>query len=104
MRAALILTTAPNLKEARAIARALVTKRLAACVSVKPGWLSSYRWEGRVQTAKEVLLLIKTTERQFNKIETVIRQNHSYEIPEIIAIPVRKGSKEYLSWLNQCVR
>ena len=103
MRAALILTTAPNLKEARAIARTLVTKRLAACVSVKPGWLSSYRWEGRVQTAKEVLLLIKTTERQFNKIETVIRQNHSYEVPEIIAIPVHKGSKEYLSWLSKSV-
>ena len=104
MRAALILSTASDLKAARTIARMLVTKRLAACVSVKPGWLSFYRWEGRVQTAKEVLLLIKTTERQFNKIETVIRQNHSYEIPEIIAIPVRKGSKEYLSWLNQCVR
>ncbi len=104
MRATLILTTAPSLKEARAIAKSLVTKRLAACVSVKPGWLSFYRWEGRVQNAKEVLLLIKTTERQFNKIETVIRQNHSYEIPEVIAIPVHKGSKEYLSWLDHCVR
>ncbi len=104
MRATLILTTAPNLKEARAIAKSLVAKRLAACVSMKPGWLSSYRWEGRVQTAKEVLILIKTTERQFNKIETVIRQNHSYEIPGVIAIPVHKGSKEYLSWLNDCVR
>src|SRR3989338_3288026 len=104
MRAAVILTTAPNLRQARALAKLLVARRLAACVSMKPGWLSFYRWKGKIETAKEVLLLIKTTERQFNKIETVIRQNHSYEIPEIIAIPVRKGSKEYLSWLNQCVR
>ena len=104
MRAALILTTAPNLKEAKAIAKTLVTKGLAACVSMKPGWLSSYRWEGRVQTTKEVLLLIKTTERQFNKIETGIRQNQSYEIPEVIAISVSKGSKEYLSWLKKSVR
>ena len=104
MRAALILTTAPHLKAARAIAKSLLTRRLAACVSIKPGWLSSYRWKGRVQTAKEVLLLIKTAERQFNKIAAVIRQNHSYQIPEIIAIPIHKGSKEYLSWLNECVK
>ncbi len=104
MRATVILTTAPNLRQARALAKLLVAKRLAACVSMKPGWLSFYRWKGKIETAKEVLILIKTKERQFNKIETVIRQNHSYEIPEIIALPVRKGSKEYLSWLKKSVR
>lgn len=103
MRAVVILTTAPNLRQARALAKLLVAQRLAACVSMRQGWLSFYRWKGKIETAKEVLLLIKTTERQFNKIETVIRQNHSYEIPEIIAVPVRRGSKEYLSWLKKSV-
>lgn len=86
-------------EEAERIARALVEDRLAACVNLLPGIESIYRWKGNVETASEVLLLIKTNERRFVEIRDRIRELHSYEVPEIVAVPISAGAEEYLGWL-----
>ncbi|PIU40246.1 MAG: divalent-cation tolerance protein CutA [Candidatus Omnitrophica bacterium CG07_land_8_20_14_0_80_50_8] len=104
MPAILVITTTPDLKTARSIARALVKKRLAACVSVQAGLVSFYRWKGRLENAREAMLFIKSSKEKFLKIKRQICLVHPYKIPEIIAFPVARGSKEYLSWLMQSVK
>ena len=104
MPAVLVLTTAPSLRLAKALARSLVSSRLATCVSIKAGCVSFYRWKKKVESAKEALLIIKTTERRFDGVKALVQKKHSYEIPEIISVSVHKGSREYLSWLNESVR
>lgn len=99
-----ILSTAPDIKTAQSIAKSLVKKKLAACVSVREGWLSFYQWKGKVENAKETLLLIKTTKKNFCKVEKAIKAAHPYEVPEIISVPITRGSAEYLSWLNGSVQ
>ena len=104
MPAILILTTAPDLKTARVLAKFLVQKKLAACVSFKEGFASFYRWKGKVETARETVLLIKSSQAKFAKIEQIIHRVHPYEVPELIAVPVSRGSSEYLSWLTQSLK
>ena len=99
-----VLCTVPDLKTARRLAKSLLRKRLAACISMKGGFLSSYWWKGRFETSSEVLLFIKTTERKFSQIEKWIRATHPYELPEVIALPIVKGSADYLSWLRQVLK
>lgn len=95
------LVTCGSAAEAERIARTLVDERLAACVNIqKSRVLSIYRWKGKVERAREVLLLVKTSARHFRKLERRIRQLHSYQTPEIIALPVAAGSAPYLSWLE----
>jgi periplasmic divalent cation tolerance protein len=100
-----ILTNCGSLNEARRIARALVEKRLAACVNAVTAPVESiYRWKGKLETAKEFLVLVKTTRARYAAVERIIRELHSYEVPEIIAIPIAAGSRDYLSWLSVSVQ
>ena len=101
--ALLVLTTCANAAEADEIAGALVENSLAACVNRVDGVMSTYRWESRLQRDKEILLLIKTTEARFNELQLAITRLSSYDVPEIIAVAVHKGSKDYLDWLVDSV-
>ena len=82
----------------------LVSGKLAACVQLVPGLESHYRWKGKKETAKEVLLIIKTRSALYKKVEAAILKKHSYEVPEIICLPITKGSEAYLSWLTKETR
>jgi periplasmic divalent cation tolerance protein len=88
---------------AQAIAAAVVEERLAACVSILPHVTSIYHWQGEVHKDSEALLLIKTNSAQWNALEQRIKQLHSYEVPEIIFIPIELGHAPYLDWLNNQV-
>lgn len=100
-----VLVTCGSKKEARKIAQALVQRRLAACVQeIGVPVLSMYRWKGRVESANEVLLLIKTSRKRFSAVSTLVKKLHSYEVPEIIALNIADGSREYLDWITSNVR
>jgi periplasmic divalent cation tolerance protein len=94
------LMTAANEAEAERIAEMLVARRLAACVQILPEMQSIYVWQGHVQRDRELLLLAKTTRANFDELEREVRAIHSYETPEIIALPVVAGSDAYLKWLT----
>jgi periplasmic divalent cation tolerance protein len=96
-----ISTTTETKEQAQKIARHLVEQKLAACVQISGPIESTYRWKGKVENAQEWLCLIKTREDFFEKIESAIKKLHSYETPEIIAVPIVKGSKEYLKWMDE---
>ena len=99
----LVLTTTGSQQEARRIAQMLVEKRLAACVNIVPGMESVYRWDGKVESAAEWLLLIKTTATAFPLLRDVLQERHSYEVPECVAIAIEDGSQGYLEWLAASV-
>lgn len=99
-----VLVTVGSLREARKIAKALVEARLAACVNLSPPVRSIYRWQGRIESAREVLLVIKTSREIFPELQAEIRKLHSYATPEIICLPIIDGSREYLEWLAQSVK
>lgn len=99
MSAVVVLTTTPNPKIAASIARGLVKEKLAACVSFHSGWHSFYRWKGRITSAREAILLIKTPKKKFSEVKRFIQSRHPYDVPEIVAIPIIQGSSEYLQWL-----
>lgn len=94
----LVFTTWPDAVAARAAARTLVEERLAACANVVPAIESIYRWEGKVETASEVLMILKTTRARYPLLELRIKALHSYEVPEIVACPVECGLPAYLRW------
>jgi len=97
-----VLVTCGSLAEANRIARAVVGARLAACVNVLPGTVTSiYRWKGKVETARERLLLIKTSRKRLARLEAEVTRLHSYDVPEFIALPVGTGSRRYLDWLGE---
>lgn len=100
----LVLCTCPDRESAAAVATALLEERLAACVSQLSGVRSLYRWEGRVEDNDELLLLIKTTARQFPALEEMILKLHPYEIPEIIGVPLTIGSQPYFDWIRNSVQ
>ena len=87
--------------EARRVARALVDTRVCACVNIVPGIQSIYRWQGAIQEETEWMLIIKTKRELFERLCTELRKNHSYEIPEVIAIPVVEGNHDYLDWIDR---
>ena len=95
-----VLCTCSDQPEALRIANALIEGRLAACVNVLPPIQSIYRWEENIETAQEILLLIKTTAQAFSAVQKRIVELHSYDTPEIIAMPVTTGSEKYLAWLQ----
>jgi periplasmic divalent cation tolerance protein len=99
-----VLTTASSIQEARKLAGFLLEKRLAACVNLIPSVESHYRWKGKREKASEVLLVIKTQTRQYRQLEVSLKSRHSYSVPEIIQIPIRKGSKSYLRWIRESLR
>jgi periplasmic divalent cation tolerance protein len=105
MEGIVVLVSCGSAKEARRLGRELVRKKLAACVSVTTSPVKSfYWWKGKVEAALEVLMLIKTTRRKFAALEAEIRKLHSYETPEIIALPIVAGSKAYVAWLLKSVK
>jgi len=100
-----VLVTCGSEEEASRIARTLVGERLAACVNILDSPVRSvYRWKGRIETAMEHLLVIKTRRARLRALEAAVKRLHSYQTPEIIALPVEEGSSEYLTWLEGCVR
>lgn len=94
----IVFTTVPKKSDAEKLARALVERKLAACVNILPIEKSVYRWKGKIQGAGEFLLLIKTA-KPYEKLEKFIRKNHPYGLPEIVALPVVKGYAKYLKWI-----
>src|SRR4051812_42015159 len=96
----LVITNAPDRAVAEKIARTLVEQKLAACVNILAPCASVYRWQGKIETADEIPLLIKTRSEIFPEVETAIKELHPYELPEIVAVPVAHGSSEYLEWIN----
>jgi len=97
----LVLVTCPSLPEARKISRSLIQKHLAACVNIHSSKLESiYRWKGKIETAREHLLLIKTTTRRLKALEKEVLRLHSYETPEFLVLPITSGSRPYLHWLS----
>ena len=96
----IVLTTTPNVDEAERLAERIVNEKLAACVQVLPQMTSFYFWEGAVRKEGEHLLLIKTFEEEFNRLQQFIRENHSYDVPEIVAIEAEKVSEDYLAWMK----
>jgi periplasmic divalent cation tolerance protein len=95
----LVLTNLPDAASAEVLAHALVDARLAACVNVMAPCRSVYRWQGAVEAADEVPLLIKTTAACYAALEAAIRAQHPYELPEVIAVPVTQGLPDYLAWV-----
>ena len=102
--ALIVFCTCENEQQARRLATDLVERRLAACVNILPGVHSIYRWQGRVENAEEVLLLIKTTESTFAALAHQIHELHSYETPEIVGIAISNADGNYLDWLRQQVQ
>ena len=99
----MVLTTCPNEEEARKIASLLIQEHLAACVQTT-GITSFYEWKGTVNTEGEQLLLIKARADRYGDIESFILKNHSYEVPEIVMIPIERGSATYLRWIDEVSR
>jgi periplasmic divalent cation tolerance protein len=96
-----VLTTTPSVEEAERLAERIVTGKLAACVQVLPAMKSFYVWEGALQTDAEHLLLIKTLPEKYDELEKFIQSNHTYDVPEIVALPAQKVSADYFGWLNE---
>ena len=98
-----VLTTVEREEEAAALASELVERRLAACVQIVGPIASTYRWKGEVQRAQEWQCWIKTRRDLYDEVESAIRRLHSYELPEIIALPIIAGSTDYLEWVGENV-
>ena len=100
-----VLVTCGSLKEARKIATGFVEARLAACVNIGTAPVESvYRWKGKVETAREFLLVMKTTSGRLKALEKEVKKLHSYDVPEFVVLEVAAGSKEYLRWIEESVR
>lgn len=95
-----VITTTDKKDAAETMARALVEKKLAACVQITGPVMSTYRWQGKIETAEEWLCFIKTRRDLYSELEKSIKEIHPYETPEIIALPISGGSEDYLTWLN----
>lgn len=102
-RVLVVLVTVPTPAVARRLARMLVRRRLAACVNIVPGVTSLFTWQGKVDQAREVLLIIKTTAVRFPALRRALQAQHPYDVPEIIALPVAAGAAAYLRWVRTSV-
>jgi periplasmic divalent cation tolerance protein len=96
-----VLVTCASIAEARKIGRTVVEKKLAACANIVAGVESIYRWKGKVERAREVLVIMKTSEARLQQLEREVKRVHSYEVPEFIVLPIVAGSKEYLQWIGE---
>lgn len=104
MKNVIIFITAANKKEAEKIACRLILGKLAACVNIIDRVNSLFWWKGKIDKTKETLLIVKSKQSEFKKIIHTVKRIHSYEVPEIIAVPIIAGEKKYLEWLNGSVR
>jgi periplasmic divalent cation tolerance protein len=100
----LVLVTAPNRKVARQLAAAALKSHLVACANLLPGIESHYWWNGKMESAAEVLILFKTIRAHLSKLEKLVLKNHPYDTPEFVAVPLSGGNHHYLEWLRQSVR
>jgi periplasmic divalent cation tolerance protein len=100
----MVLVTASGIEEARKISQTILEKKKAACTNIISGVSSSFWWRGKIENADEVLLIMKTKTSQLDEIISLVKQNHSYEVPEIIAIPIVGGSADYLRWIDESVK
>jgi periplasmic divalent cation tolerance protein len=100
----IILVTTANREEAEKISKALLNERLIACANIIGPVNSLFWWHGKIENAEEYILLMKTRSEMFEKFAEKVKALHSYEVPEIIAIPIIKGFKPYLEWLNKSLR
>ncbi|HHT9129235.1 MAG TPA: divalent-cation tolerance protein CutA [Candidatus Brocadiaceae bacterium] len=98
-KAIVIFVTASSINEARKIGRTLVEEGLVACCNISQSIESIFKWQGNINVENEVLIILKTKENLFNAVEKRVKQLHSYEVPEIIALPIIQGSKDYLDWV-----
>jgi periplasmic divalent cation tolerance protein len=98
-----ILVTAPTYEEAKSIGRCLIEKGLAACVNLVSGVQSLFVWEGKFCQENEMLLIVKSVRERTAEIVSVVKKNHSYDVPEIIVLPIVDGSKDYLNWLQESI-
>ena len=96
----IVFTTVSNVADAEALATKIVEAKLAACIQILPQIRSVYYWEGKLQNEAEHLLLIKTLDEKYLELESFVRENHSYDVPEIVAIPAEKVSGDYLAWVR----
>ncbi len=99
--ARIVLTTTGSKAEAQKIARELVERRLAACVNIVGPVESVYRWKGALESAEELLCIVKTTASAVAKVKAAIKELHSYELPECVVLPIEDGSSEYLGWISE---
>ncbi|MCD2450681.1 divalent-cation tolerance protein CutA [Methylicorpusculum oleiharenae] len=99
----IIFCTCPDQQTATKLAHLLINQNLAACVNLLPGLTSVYRWQDKIETANEHLLLIKTRADFYSRIAKLIKCHHPYELPEIIAVTVDNGAPDYLQWIDQCL-
>lgn len=97
----LIMVTCASQEEARKISARLLAKRLVACASILPKMRSRFWWKGKLDSAAELLVTMKTVRLNFKKIEAEIKRIHSYEVPEIIALPIVAGNRDYLDWISR---
>ena len=97
----LVFCTCASEAEARAVARGLLERRLAACVTITPGVQSLYHWQGAIEESAEWGLTIKTRRELFPALEAELRRLHSYQVPELVAVPVVDGSADYLAWMDK---
>jgi periplasmic divalent cation tolerance protein len=100
----IVFSTAGSKEEASKIAHALVERKLAACVNIVPQVESVYRWKGKVETSQEWLLIVKTTAQNVGAVCSSLKELHSYELPECVAMAVESGSEEYLKWVAESMR
>jgi periplasmic divalent cation tolerance protein len=99
--AILVITNLPDEAAAQALAERIITERAATCINQLAACRSTYRWQGKIETAHEVPLLIKTTTSAYSRLEKLILDAHPYELPEIIAIPISGGLPAYLNWVSK---
>ena len=99
----MVLVTAPDVKTARKLARAALAARLVACANLIPKIESHYWWQGKIERSAEVLVLFKTTTARLSALEKAIIANHPYDTPEIVVLPISRGHKRYLNWVEQSV-
>jgi len=96
----IVINSCPDQHIAQQLAEQLIDQQLAACVSIIPGITSVYRWQGKLASSQEQLLLIKTRRDQFGSVQQLICRYHPYELPEIVAVPIDQGLPDYLAWIN----
>jgi periplasmic divalent cation tolerance protein len=94
----------PDRETGLKLSRSLLEQGLAACINLTAPITSVYHWQGKLETSEEILLLIKTTKQHYKAVETALRAEHPYELPEIIAVPVEQGLEDYLNWVERCIK
>ncbi|MEN8144546.1 MAG: divalent-cation tolerance protein CutA [Gemmatimonadota bacterium] len=100
---AVILVSGPDLASMRELANTVVNERLAACANLLPGAVSVYRWEGRIETAEEVMVILKTVPDRAELLERRVSELHPYEVPEVVVLTSTGGSRAYADWVHDCV-